>query len=109
MSRAREPRERWPDAWHRSGRTGAHDRELDPRSEQISQFVALAAALAARIRSRAIGEHADAAARRERHLRHLDWAVLAGQAALIQLALSQHQQRGGAGRLSRFVPWRVRS
>ena len=41
------------------------------------------------------------------NLVHLDWAVLAGQAALTQLALSQHQQRGGAGRLSRFVPWRV--
>ena len=107
MSRAGDVRARWSSSRH-AVPTVVSGRDLDVLAKQIGQFVALATTLAARLRGATVEERAASPAR-EQHLVHLDWAVLAGQAALTQLALSQHQQRGGAGRLSRFVPWRVRS
>ena len=107
MSRAGDLRVRLSKSRH-AVPTVVSDRELDVLAKQIGQFVALATTLAARLRGPTIEGRAASPAR-EQHLVHLDWAVLAGQAALTQLALSQHQQRGSAGRLSRFVPWRVQS
>ena len=105
MSRAGDLRVRLSSSRH-AVPTVVSGRDLDVLARQIGQFVALAKTLAARLRGPTIAGRAASPGLEER-LGHLGWAVLAGQAALTQLALLQHQQRGGAGRLSRFVLWRV--
>ena len=107
MSRAGDLRVRLSGSRH-AVPTMVSNRDPVVTAKQISQFVALATALAARLRGTTIEVPATRPGLEQR-LGHLDWAVLAGQAALTQLALSQHQPPSGTQHTGRCVPWAVHS
>ena len=93
MSRAGDLRVRLSGSRH-AVPTMVSNRDPVVTAKQIGQFVTLATALPGRLRGLTMVKRA-APPGLEQHLVHLDWAVLAGP-ALTQLALLQHQQRGGA-------------
>lgn len=107
MSRAGDVRARWFGRGH-SVPTMVSKRDLDVLAKQIGQLVTLATALAARLRGPTIKEPATRPGHQQR-LGHLDWAILAGQAALTQLDLSLHQPPSRTQHTAPTVPLGVRS
>ena len=107
MSGAGDPRVRWSSSRH-AVPTMVSNRDLDALAKQISQFVALATALAGRLRGPTIVERAAPPGLEQRPCQ-LDGAVLAGQDALTQFALSQHQPPSGTRDTGPCVPCGVHS